>query len=45
VRRSIVVVCSTLLDLQRSVLRKKLDLKKRGNILEEVNLCALIRVR
>jgi hypothetical protein len=43
--RSVVVVRSTLLDLRSSVLRKKPDLKKRGKILKEVKLCALIRVR
>jgi hypothetical protein len=43
--RFVVEVCSTLLDLRSSVLRKKSDLKKRGKILKEVKLCALIRVR
>jgi hypothetical protein len=41
--RSIVEVSSTLLDLQSFVLREKSNLKKRGKILKEVNLCALIR--
>jgi hypothetical protein len=45
VRRSSTKVRSTLLELRSSVLRKKSDLKKRGKILKEVNLCALIRVR
>jgi hypothetical protein len=40
--RSVVVVPNILLDLQSSLLRKKLDLKKRGNILK---LCALVKVR
>jgi hypothetical protein len=42
VRRSVVVVRSTLLDLRSSVLRRESDLKKRGKILK---LCALIKVR
>jgi hypothetical protein len=45
VRRFVVVVRNTLLDLQSFVLREKFDLKKRGNILKEVKICALIRVR
>jgi hypothetical protein len=45
VRRSAVEVRNTLLDLRRSVLRKKSDMKKRGKILKEVKHCALIRVR
>jgi hypothetical protein len=45
VHRSVVVVHNILLDLRSSVLRKKPDLKKRGKILKEVKLCALIRVR
>jgi hypothetical protein len=44
VRRYVVVVRSILLDFRRAVLRKKPNLKKRGKILKEVNLCALIRV-
>jgi hypothetical protein len=42
VHRSVVVVCNILLNLRSSVLRKKLDLKKRGKILK---LCALVKVR
>jgi hypothetical protein len=45
VRRFFVEVHNTLLDLRSSVLRKKFDLKKRGKILKEVNLCSLVRVR
>jgi hypothetical protein len=42
VHRYVVVVRSILLDLWKFVLRKKLDLKKRGKILK---LCALVKVR
>jgi hypothetical protein len=42
VRRSIAIVRSILLDLRRSVLRKRLNLKKIGKILK---LCALVKVR
>jgi hypothetical protein len=42
VHRSVVVVHSILLELRSFVLRKKPDLKKRGKILKEVKLCALI---
>jgi hypothetical protein len=42
VHRSVVVAHNILLDLQSSVLRKKIDLKKRGKILKEVKLCAWI---
>jgi hypothetical protein len=45
VRIYVVIVHSTLLDLQSSVIRKKSDLKKIGKILKETKLCALIRVR
>jgi hypothetical protein len=44
-RISVAVVRNFLLDLRRSVLRKKPNLKKRGKILKEVKLCGLIRVR
>jgi hypothetical protein len=37
--RSVVEVHSTLLDLQRSMIRKKSDLNKRGKIRKEVSLC------
>jgi hypothetical protein len=39
------VVRSTLLELRIFVLREKSDLNKRGKILKEVKLYALIRVR
>jgi hypothetical protein len=42
VRRFVAVVHNILLDLRRSVLREKLDLKKRGKILK---LCAMVKVR
>jgi hypothetical protein len=45
VRRFVVVERNILLDSQSSVLREEYDLKKRGKILKEINLCALIRVR
>jgi hypothetical protein len=45
VHSSVVVMHSILLDLRSSVLRKKPDMKKRGKVLKEVKLCALIRVR
>jgi hypothetical protein len=41
VHRSIVVVRSILIDLRRSMLRKKLNLKEGGKILK---LCALVKV-
>jgi hypothetical protein len=45
VHRSPSKVCNILLDLRRFVLKEKSDMNKRGKILKEVNLCALIRVR
>jgi hypothetical protein len=45
VHRYVAEVRSTLLDLRRSVLRNKSDLKKICKIFKEVKLCALIRVR
>jgi hypothetical protein len=42
VRRSIVVMCSILLNLRRSMLRKEPDLNKRGKISK---LFALLKVR
>jgi hypothetical protein len=43
--RFVAEVRSTLLDLWSFVLRNKSNLKKKGKILKEVNLCSLIRVR
>jgi hypothetical protein len=45
VHRSFVEVHNNLLDLRSSVVRKKYDMKKRGKILKEVNICALTRER
>jgi hypothetical protein len=42
VRRSVAVVCSIILELRSSMLRRESDLKKRGKILK---ICALIKVR
>jgi hypothetical protein len=40
--RSVAAVCSIVLELRSSMLRRESDMKKRGKIL---NLCALIKVR
>jgi hypothetical protein len=45
VRRFVVEVRSTIIELERSMLREKSDLKKRDQILKEVKICSLIRLR